>query len=102
MKILGLSLIGLIATSFIVFVLQYAGLLNYQFFAPKYEAVRREVWENTPSYYAGTRRDFDSLILQYKLAKTAEEKAAIVAILRHRAAGAPPELVTFEVQQLTK
>lgn len=92
------------AVAFLLFIagLQFYGLISYQFFAPKYEAVRRTVWENTPSFYAGTRRDFDDLVLQYKQAKTDDERDAISSILRHRAAGAPTDLITPEVKQIIK
>ena len=80
--------------------LNFFGLANYQFFAPKYENARREVYENTKSYRDGSRRDFDNLYLAYKSAKSDDEKAAILSVIRERAAGAPPEVVPAEIYQL--
>lgn len=49
----------------------------YKFFAPKYENVRRETFENTQSYVEGKRQDLVKYRLEYKRAKSAEEKEAI-------------------------
>ena len=40
-----------------LFGLQYLGLANYKFFAPKYQNAQREVFENTQSFTEGKRQD---------------------------------------------
>ena len=40
-----------------MFGLQYMGLVNYKFFAPKYQNAQREVFENTQSFTEGKRQD---------------------------------------------
>ena len=40
-----------------IFLLNYGSLASYSFFAPKYEAVRREVFFNTPSYQLGKEQE---------------------------------------------
>ena len=40
-----------------LFGLQYLGLINYKFFAPKYQKAQREVFENTQSFTDGKRQD---------------------------------------------
>ena len=75
-------------------------LFNYNFWAPKYENARRGVYEETKSYRDGSRRDFDNLYLAYKGAKSDDEKAAVLSVLRERAASAPAEVVPTEVYQL--
>lgn len=62
------------------------------------EQVRRENFEQTKSYRDGLRRDFDELLLSYSRAKSDDERATIVGVMRHRAEGAPPELVPNQVK----
>jgi hypothetical protein len=71
-------------------------------FGPAGASVRREIYEETKSYRDGTRRDFDNLYLQYQSAKSPEEKSAVLSIIRHRASGAPPEVVPTEIRNLLK
>lgn len=83
-----LSIVGaILAFLMLVVGLNFFGLANYSFFAPKYEAARREVFENTQSYQQGSIRDFDNLYLAYTRAKSEDEKAIILETLRHRTAG---------------
>lgn len=42
------------------------GLTSYKFFAPKYEEVRRGVFENTQSYTEGKRQEATKLYFEYK------------------------------------
>jgi hypothetical protein len=65
----------------LVFLSNAVGLTNYQFFAPKYEAARRKVYENTPSYIEGKIDGLNSYRLQYKQAKTAADSTAIREVI---------------------
>ncbi len=60
-----------------LFGLEYLGLFNYKFFEPKYENVRRQVFENTQSYVEGKRQEIIKYKLEYERAKTKQEKEAI-------------------------
>ncbi len=96
-----LAFIGIGAFGLLCIVgLQFFGLMNYQFFAPKYEAARREVFENTQSYQQGSIRDFDNLYLAYVQAKSEDEKAVILDTLRHRAAGVQLDNIPPRVRAL--
>jgi hypothetical protein len=64
------------------------------------EKVRTQNFEESESYKAGLRRDFDELLLAYSHAKSDDERATILAVMRHRAEGAPPELVPQDVKDL--
>jgi cytochrome c556 len=55
----------------------------YAYFAPKYEAVRREVMTESRYYNEASIRELYRLKRQYDAAKTEEEKATIVAAARH-------------------
>ena len=94
------AILGLAFIVLAMYVLNYAGLTSFKIFGPQYEQARREVFEETKSYRDGTRRDFDNLYLQYKSAKSDDEKAAVLSVIRHRAAGAPPDVVPSEISNL--
>ena len=57
MKTVLIWLLGIILLFASLFGLQYLGLVNYKFFAPKYQNVQREVFENTQSFTEGKRQD---------------------------------------------
>jgi hypothetical protein len=56
--------------------------------------------EQSVAYREGTRRDFEELRLSYTRAKTDDEKQAVLSLMRHRAAGCPPELVPEEIKRI--
>lgn len=63
------------------------------------QEVDRRNFERSQSYREGLRRDFDELMLAYSRAKSDDERAAILSVLRHRVQGAPPEAVPEDVKQ---
>ena len=77
MKIAGIGLAALIGMLALVWLIQGNDFFMYKFFAPKYENVRREVFENTQSYVESKRQDLVKYRLEYMRAKTDEEKAAL-------------------------
>lgn len=100
MKIL--SIIGIcVLILALPFGLNLLGLANYSFFAPKYENVRREVYENTKSYNDGAIRDLQNMMLEYKTA-TEEGKQALKSIVLHRAADFPIERLPRDIQNFIK
>ena len=50
-------IIGIVLIFLAIFLLQYIGIANYKFFAPKYQNAQREVFENTQSFTEGKRQD---------------------------------------------
>ena len=76
------------------------GFWSYQFWAPRQEQVRREVFEQTKSYRDGTRRDFDNLYLQYETEKDPDAKNAILSVIRHRAFGVDSNLLPNNIRNL--
>lgn len=92
MKI-ALSIIGgLIAFVLLIFGLSYAGLIHYQFFAPKYENARRKVFENTQSYVQGKIQDLSNYKLQYEQAKDSDSKQAIQGVIH-------TQFANFDIEQ---
>jgi hypothetical protein len=57
----------------------------YKYFAPKTEAVRREVFEQTKSYNQGMVQELQNMQFQYVKADESH-KAALADIILHRAA----------------
>ena len=84
------------------FVLNYTGLVSYQFFGPKYEAARRNVFEETKSYRDGLRRDFDNLYIQYETEKDPDAKAAVLSVIKHRAYGVDPDFLPDNIRNLLR
>src|SRR6202035_2754527 len=66
-----------------IFGLNYLGYANFSFFAPKYEAVRRDVMINSRAYDEGSKRELYRLKLQYQQAKTDAERDTIASAARH-------------------
>lgn len=58
----------------------------------------RKTFEESTSYRAGLRRDFDELKIAYSKAKSDDERGVIVSTMRHRAQGAPPEAIPEDIK----
>lgn len=77
----------------------------YRYFAPKQEAVRRQVFEQTKSYNQGMIQELQNMQFQYEQADEAH-KAALASIILHRAADydedkLPRDMYSF-IQQLKR
>jgi len=57
----------------------------YRFFAPKQEAVRREVFEQSKAYNQGMVQEIQNMQFEYVKA-TPDQKAALASIILHRTA----------------
>lgn len=55
----------------------------FQFFAPKYEQVRHNTFEQSQAYNEGMIRDLENIMMQYQTAD-ATGKAALKATVMHR------------------
>jgi hypothetical protein len=83
LKITSAIIGGLIALAALAFYLQSLGFGLTKTFAPKYEAVRREVFEQSNAYNAGMIRDLENIELEYNVA-TPAGKAVLRAVAIHR------------------
>lgn len=68
------------------FLVQGGDFFLYRFFAPREEAVRREVFEQSKSYNDGMLQELRSMQMDYVQAD-AEHRDALAAIVLHRTAG---------------
>lgn len=90
---------GIIILLTLIWTFQGNDFFMYKFFAPKYEEVRREVFENTPSYKWGMIQELQNMQFKYEQA-IPEQKGALKAIILQRANQygidrLPPDLHTF-------
>jgi hypothetical protein len=93
---------GLAAVIALSWVFQGNDFFLYKFFAPKQEAVRRQVFEETKSYNQGMIQELQNMQFQYEQAKP-EQRDALASIILHRAADydpdrLPPDLRSFIMQ----
>ena len=77
LKGIGISILAIVAILGLMWIFQGQDFFMYKFWAPKYENVRREVFENTQSYVEGKRQDLVKYRLEYLRAKTDEDRSAI-------------------------
>ncbi len=79
-----LAIIGAVALFAVaIFGLNALGFGVFAFFAPKYEAVRRDQMIESRAYSEGTVRELYTLQRQYRDAKTDPERETIAAAARH-------------------
>ncbi len=69
----------------------WIGFEVYSYYAPRYEAVNRDVMLQSRSYQEGAIRELYSIQRQYISAKTDEEKATLAAAARHEFSIFPKE-----------
>lgn len=75
-----------LALSALGWVVQGNDFLLFKFFAPRQEAARREVFEQSKAYREGMAQELRAMQLDYVKASP-EQKKAIASIVVHRVAG---------------
>lgn len=98
MRAIFITIVCVIGFIALMFLLQLGGLVNYKFFATKYENARREVYEETKSYNDGVVRELQNFMIEYY---THDEvgKQALKSVILHRAADYPTERLPKDVQR---
>lgn len=84
-----------------VFSLEYYGLMSTKYFAPKFEAVRRETFEQSKAYNQGTIQEIENMYLEYIKADE-EHKKAIGRIVLHRLADFDKSKLSPELQEFVR
>ncbi len=69
----------------VAWVVQGNDFFLYKAFAPKYEQVRRDTFEQSKAYRHGVVQDLERMRMDYAGAKTQEEKDAIASAILHQA-----------------
>lgn len=70
----------------------------YKFFAPKQEAVRREVFEQSKAYNQGVAQELEGAEMDYAHAD-ADQKAAIRSVVLHRVADYDESKLTPDLRE---
>ena len=93
-----LAIITIIILITMAFVFELGGLQWKSFFAPKHEAIRREVFKETRSYNEGKIQDLVKYRLQYMKADTQDDEEIIAATVRMLYADYPISSMPMELQ----
>lgn len=99
MKEIGYVLLFIAGCCGLLFALTFTDYSVFKFWAPKYEAVRRETFEQSKAYNQGMVQELQNMQFQY-LQADKEHQAALASLILHRAAdydvnAMPPDLATF-------
>ena len=84
-KIVGYVVLGFIILFSLGFIIRGNEFIMYRFWAPKYEGVRRQVFEQTKSYNQGMIQELQNMQFEY-LKATPSQQDALASIILHRAA----------------
>ncbi len=84
MKIFFAVLGALIALFLLTWLIQGQDFFMHKFWDPKYEDVRREVFEHSHSYKQGNIQELEKMALDYNKASDSE-KDALASVILHRA-----------------
>ena len=99
-KIFAITILCIVALVLLDFGGEYYSLWSFGFFAPKYENVKRQVFENTKSYREGKRQEVVKDKFEYDKSDDIHVKNAIKAHVRQSFSDVnyddyPPELINF-------
>lgn len=90
MKTIGTAIGGIVGLLCLIWLFQGNDFFLYKFFAPKYEQVRRETFEESKAYRQGMIQELQNMQFEYIKADSAH-KVALASIILHRAADFPEE-----------
>jgi len=72
---------------FLTFVIQGEDFFLFKFYAPKYEQVRRQTFEQSRAFNQGMVQELENMQFQYEREKDPNAREALKSIILHRAAG---------------
>jgi len=81
----------------LTFVIQGHDFFLYKLFAPQYEAVRRDTFEQSKAYNQGMVQELQAMRYDYVKASP-EHKAALRDLILHRAADYPPDRMPADLR----
>lgn len=85
MKYIGAAIAGLLGVLALAWVFTGNDFFLYKVFAPKYEAARRDTFEQSKAYNQGMVQELQSMQFQYEQADESH-RAALASLILHRAA----------------
>src|SRR3990167_3206169 len=93
MKVVGAVVLSFVVLLGLPWVFMGNDFFLYRYFAPKKEAVRRQVFEETKSYRQGMIQELQNMQFQYEQANPTQ-KSALRSIILHRSADVPEDALT--------
>lgn len=96
-KGIGIGVLVLIALLGLSWVIQGNDFFMYKVFAPGYEQVRRETFEQTKSYNQGMIQELQNMQFEYVRA-TPEQKDALASVILRRAADFDPDKLPTDLR----
>jgi len=98
---IGTALAVLCAILALTWIVQGNDFFLYKAFAPKYEAARRETFEQTKAYNQGMVQELQNMQFEYVKADKAH-KAALASIILHRAADYPEDKLPADLRNFIR
>ena len=99
--VVGVTLLAVVLLFGLGWLIQGNNFFLYQVFAPKYEQIRRDTFEQSKAYNQGMIQELQNMQFEYVKA-TPDQQAALRSIILHRAADfdvsqpeVPPDLRRF-------
>lgn len=97
MKGFVIGLAGLVLVLGLTWVFQGNDFFLYRAFAPRYEAVRRQTFEQSKAYNQGMVQELQNMQFEYEKAAP-EHRAALASIILHRAADYPSDKMPSDLR----
>ena len=99
LKLIGTGIVMIAGVLGLIWLVQGNQFFLYRTFAPKYEQVRRETFEQSKAHRQGMIQELQNMAFQYA-ATDADHRAALGDLILHRSADVdpdaiPPELARF-------
>lgn len=90
--------VAIVVLSGLGWVVQGNNFFLYRYFAPQFEQVRRETFEESKAYRQGMVQELQNMQFDYVKAEP-EHKAALASIILHRAADVDENVLPAELRQ---
>lgn len=98
MKTFFMWLGGVILFFALIWALALHSVVFQSVFAPMFENVNRQVFENTKSYNQGMIQELQNMQFEYLRSTDKEGKAAMATVILQRAADFPPERLPLDLR----
>jgi hypothetical protein len=97
MNTLATAIVGVVSLGALTWGIAYHNLIFTAFFAPKYENVRRNTFEQSKSFRTGAIQELQNMQFQY-IKASPEHKKALANLILHRAAELPDNAMPSDLQ----
>ena len=101
MKFTAFAVLALLAVVALGWLLTANSLALQKVFAPAQEQVRRDTFEQSKAYRDGAVQELAALRVEYMRAAP-DVKPAMASLIRHKAAGVPPEALPYDIALFLK